>query len=325
MLTKLFLNSQSKFIISNDISVDKINHSYLISCDDVDKLNEFSKYIACMLLCESKLGDKPCFNCGMCKKIICGTHADVSVYPKGKILTVEESKLIANECFVVPIESDKKIIIINNIDLARTDSQNKLLKTLEEPPKNVVFILTCSNIEGVLPTIRSRVKIIYENLANSEDMLDDLSDQVNLKNIAELVQYSNGNLTRFNEFVANKSSLKVFDLCLDVLLNLKKSGDVLKFSYLILEEKDNLQLFFIVLTNFLGELLNVKMGKKTNFLNKEKELEIVAKEYPINALVKIIEKCGEINQRMKFNCNPAIIVDNFLLYVLEVKYLCCRI
>ena len=321
MLKKLFSNSQSKAIISKDISIGMLNHAYLIACDDVDKLIDFSKLLACLVLCRQK-DVAPCYNCDMCKKILCGTHADVLIYPKGKILTVEDSKTISNDCFIVPIESDKKVIIINNIDLARTDSQNKLLKTLEEPPKNVIFIITCSNIEGVLPTIRSRVKIIYESLSDKKDMLEDLSAVANENLLMQLIEYSNGSVTKLNEFINNKKSINIYNLCFDVLLNLKKSGDVLKFSYLILEDKENLPLFFSTFSHLLGEVLKVQLNKELTLKSKEEELKLIYKDYPIKALLKLIEKCGEINQRLKFNCNPTIIVDNFLLYILEVKYLC---
>ena len=320
MLRKLFSNSKSKAVVLNDISIGMLNHAYLIACDDIDKLHDFAISLACLVLCARET--KPCYNCVMCKKVLCGTHADVLVYPKSKVLTVEDAKSISNDCFVVPIESDIKVIIINNLDMARTDSQNKLLKTLEEPPKNVVFIITCSNIEGVLPTIRSRAKIIYETLSDNEDMIEDLSDKVNLSILSQMVEYSNGSITRLNEFINNKKSINVFNLCIEILLNLKKSGDVLKYSYLLLEDKENLPLFFTIFSNVLGEILNMQLNNETGLKSKEKELLLISNDYSVKALLKLIEKCGEINQRLKFNCNPTIIVDNFLLFILEVKYLC---
>ena len=324
MLQKMFLKSKSKAVINNDISIGMLNHAYLISCDDVDKLIDYSKMLACMILCRQR-ECAPCFECDMCKKVICGTHADVLIYPKGKILTVEDAKAIANDCFVVPMESDKKVIIINNLDLARTDSQNKLLKTLEEPPKNVIFILTCSNIEGVLPTIRSRVKIINEVLSEDKDIVEDLSKVADVKVLNNFIEFANGSVTKLNEFLNNKKSINIYNLCFDLLMNLKKSGDVLKYSYLILEEKENLNLFFNIFSYVLGEILMLQINKEVNLKGKEEDLKLIYKDYPISALVKLIEKCGEINQKMKFNCNPTIIVDNFLLYILEVKYLCCKI
>lgn len=148
----------------------RLSHAYLVFGED-DKSNKmFCKALTLKLVCES---GGPCFSCAGCKKIEAGFHPDVLVYPKGKSFLVADSEDILANASIKPMESRYKIFLINNFDLASVQSQNKLLKTIEEAPKNVVFIINAVNQSAVLQTIKSRTQIIeigsFNNVALEEE------------------------------------------------------------------------------------------------------------------------------------------------------------
>ena len=218
-----------------------------------------------------------------------------------------------------------KIIIINNLDLARTDAQNKLLKTLEEPSKSVVFIITASNEQGVLPTIRSRVKLIVEKNENANELKNQLELIPKYKSSLNesLLEASDGNISKLDEFLSNKKSIEIFNFCFDLLKNYRKSGQTLEYSHKLLELKDNLKLFFAMFELILRDVLVCEVNSE-NVVNKSRiqDLNIISKDFSEEVIYRLILKLVEVNEKLKFNCNSTCVVDNFLLYILEVLYIC---
>jgi DNA polymerase-3 subunit delta' len=82
-------------------------------------------------------------------------------------MTSEEVNELIEESYLKPIEGDKKIFIVNRAESINHVAQNKLLKTLEEPPKGVHIIMGATNEHALLPTIKSRVKkYIFSTICN---------------------------------------------------------------------------------------------------------------------------------------------------------------
>ena len=139
------------------------NFSYLIISE------AFSASVVAKLFAQALLCKDMCGKCENCQKIVLGSHPDVKIFPENGRLLVEDSKKIVEESFVRPIFADKKIIIIQNLEDATEEAQNKLLKSLEEPNDSVTYILTTASPEKVLPTIRSRcIKIQIPPVKNSD-------------------------------------------------------------------------------------------------------------------------------------------------------------
>ena len=85
--------------------------------------------------------------------------SDCLCFPsEGKKLTVEDAEKIREESLLSPIEGDRKVFVLSDFAEANTQTQNKLLKLLEEPPKGVVFLLGSTSSFSVLPTVLSRTK-----------------------------------------------------------------------------------------------------------------------------------------------------------------------
>ncbi len=87
------------------------------------------------------------------------SFADCLFYPEqGKKLVVEDAEKILEESTLAPVEGDKKLFVLGDFAEANVQTQNKLLKLLEEPPKGVVFLLGATSVFPVLPTVLSRTK-----------------------------------------------------------------------------------------------------------------------------------------------------------------------
>lgn len=320
MESQIYLNSQTHKIISLDKMRGMLSHAYMLECPDQFILEEFSIRIAKEIYCLNN--DTPCNLCNNCMKVEHGNMVDLKIYPKdNKGIVVDDINEIVNDAYIRPIDSQFKVFILKNFDNATTQAQNKLLKTLEEPPVNVIFILTCANSNAVLQTICSRVKTISESLLDIPTSTKYL-ESLKVKDASSVASISGGNISVAMKIAGKGDAEKIVGLALDTLLNLRSSADVLKYSSAILALKKDLPLFIDTIISILRDIAVCRQPQLINFKNNMKEITALSTIYLGSALVEISEYLTEIYNKLDFNCNPTGIVDEMLLKILEVKFLC---
>ena len=115
---------------------------------------------AMRLQCERPEGPWPCGECRACRRIRARSHPDaIVIEPAGSTFTVEQVRDLERELPLSPLESELKVRILADFDLASREAQNALLKTLEEPPGHALLVLTAANCESLAPTISSRCQV----------------------------------------------------------------------------------------------------------------------------------------------------------------------
>ena len=152
------LTEQLKAVVSDG----KASHAYLFLGGAGAGKRLIANTFAKALQCESEgSGQKPCGNCRSCQSFDHKNHPDVIYFQaleKPPKYTIEDvRKQIVETVDLKPFQYDKKIYIIEKADTLNVQAQNALLKTLEEPPAHVMFLLLAERAEAFLPTILSRV------------------------------------------------------------------------------------------------------------------------------------------------------------------------
>ena len=299
-------------------------NSFLFESADNVLLENFAFSFAKFLLCEGE--NKPCNCCLNCQKTSLLSHADVVIYPKSnKNILVDDVKDLIQNINLTPVESDKKIFIFKNFSSANTQSQNKLLKILEEPPKNAYIILCVSNINKVLPTVLSRCKKYRLLPLSNQDLADCLSQtQLNNQNMATILDFADGSLEKALEFNGDSAFMTAFNACLDALKNMKDSKTMLKFSIPFTQDKKVFECAIDIFETVFRDMLMVRFSKQNLVKNKNllADISALSMQYDADAIDKIIKRLYLIKQQLSFNCNYVLLVDNLLLYILEVKFLC---
>ncbi|WP_129598942.1 DNA polymerase III subunit delta' [Anaerophilus nitritogenes] len=156
---------QEKIIkyFKNTIQQQKIVHAYLFEGPKGIGKNTLAKLFAKAIHCQYNHGDA-CDECSSCIKVNTHNHPDIKVIePEGKSIKNHQIEEFQQDLYKKPYESDKKIYFIKEAQTMTTSAQNRLLKTLEEPPEYGVIILMSTNANILLPTIRSRCQIIKLN------------------------------------------------------------------------------------------------------------------------------------------------------------------
>lgn len=251
-------------------------------------------------------------------RIAKGVDLDVKVYPKNneKMLVADSNEIVA-EAYVKPVNAQNKIFIIKNLDVSTEEAQNKLLKILEEPPKNVYFLISVKNESKVLPTIKSRCDKIKINPLSLEEISAICKDELSCI-------LGGGYIGKTLEYEQNENLKNLCSFAVSLFTELKGSKDVLKFSKRFAEEKDSLNLILEVALLCIEDMLKIKCESENLCSLKPflREIKDVEPEFSVEALCEITKLVSSFLEKIEFNANFVVSIDNLLLKMLEVKYLC---
>lgn len=307
-------------IISGEKRAGRIAHAYLIIHPDGDALKEFIKVFAEIILSES---GKPSFNERCVALIEKGIHPDVFSYPTDKdvVLTEDVTGLI-NESVIKPIESDKKIFIINRAETMNSSAQNKLLKTLEEPPKNTVIFLGSTTEYALLPTVRSRVRKLYIPPFAPDALYIALKDDCpDLSKLKTAIACGDGTVKKAADNYHDEKLQQVVDTVCEVITDMKSSKNVLFYSQKLSSLKyDAIKLLGVMKTVFRDML--VSSESRGRLANNPVALEKVknAGGYESGALIFALEKISDAENRLNSNAAEEAVIERLLFQILEGKY-----
>lgn len=299
---------------------DSLSQAYLFLSPDSVTNTLLLKNLSKMILCQSK---NSCDICPNCAKVSANTHPDVLMYPKGENFVVEDASDIYDKINIKPVLSKYKIFIIENFDLSTQQAQNKMLKIIEEPPKNVIFFISATNDLKLLPTILSRVQKKYVDRIPTYVLNDFLRDlEIEIKNVALL--FGDGYLGKTNNIANDKIFIENFNNMIDLLKNLKKSDQISFFSSYLNKDKKTLKDCLKILNELYTFLLFICIDKKELINNKyiEEILIKVSNEYNFKMITEILKIINDTNKKLEANVNIVSLCDNLLFDILEVKYLC---
>ncbi len=161
-----------------DIKAGQLPHTLVIEGKDSASRSQTASFLASALVCECDDKSKlPCGKCTACIKVGARRHPDVTVlgFEDGAQVRVDDIRRIRTDAYATPFEAESKVIIFCEAQMLNVQSQNALLKILEEPPQRVYFILTCPAANMLLPTVNSRCARFSLGTLDSEEIYRSVS------------------------------------------------------------------------------------------------------------------------------------------------------
>lgn len=301
MFEKLIGNEEAKSYLEKCVLQKNYSHSYMfLGAEGIGKklfAKEFSREILCLdrnsKIIEANITDKNeaelkddtnIKECSSCIKFDSGNHPDFEIIePDGKSVKIEQIRNLQDKMANKPIISENKIFIIDNAETMTEESQNCLLKTLEEPPKYGIIILIVSNESKILPTIKSRCVTLKFNKISDEELR---------KNFPELndeeIEILNGSLKQKDEI---KEKLEEYNEINSLVSNLNKGIPYLmNNSDVLYNGKDNI---FELLDYLNIVLFKNKMYNKIEFVEKTKQKLEQNNNFEMSIDYLIINLCKE--------------------------------
>jgi len=137
---------------------DAVSHAYLFVGPTGSGKRTAALALACTLFCD----DGGCGACPTCYRVKNGFHPDVhSIRPEGAATyVIDQIRQVIRDVNLRPVQASRKIYILDEAERLNAESANAFLKTLEEPPDNVVIVLLARTYDSVLPTIASRCQVV---------------------------------------------------------------------------------------------------------------------------------------------------------------------
>lgn len=301
-------NDENKKILNNTIINKNILHSYLFYGSDGIGKRIFAKEFAKMILCNGEdTENKPCNICKSCIEFDSDNNPDFFlIEPDGNSIKINQIRQMQKSVLEKPIESTKKVYIIDNCHLMTKEAQNCMLKTLEEPQEYIVIILITANENTILPTVKSRcTKIYFKELDDSElfKYIGNKYEGVLLEK--DLIKLCGGSISKADTIVNKLDILKEVK---NFILNVSKINKLhfLKNNQIMYDNKDDIYLILDYIYVLLFEMAMKKDKYISGYINsmkiveKTKEKLLNSNNYDMtidNLLIKMWEEVNEKNSR----------------------------
>ena len=161
-------NTSVRLALTNILKSGQIPHAILFSGPRGTGKTSSARILAKAINCESKKA--PCNKCAQCLSITNGTNIDVIEMDAASNRGIDDIRTLRDSVKLAPAKAKAKIYIIDEAHMLTTEASNALLKTLEEPPAHVYFLMATTNPEKLIETIKSRTTQINFTKATAEEI-----------------------------------------------------------------------------------------------------------------------------------------------------------
>lgn len=328
--------------LKNQIMAGRVGHAYLFNGGRGTGKTTSAKILARAVNCLNPQNGEPCNECEICQSILDGSLTDVVEMDAASNNSVEDIRAIRDEVNFLPTKAKYRVYIIDEVHMLSTGAFNALLKTLEEPPEHVKFILATTEPQKLPATILSRCQRFDYKKINDEDIIKRLKiicseSKINitdeaLKTIAILSEGAMRDAISILERCSQESTEEISIDLVKELVGLPSLEYINKLANAILENNEILALEAIDdvindgkdLYNFLWEVIkymkDILVYKSTQTLDlySSKELEKIKKLASITEkerLLNVIYKLSDLENNIKMSSQKTIMLQAGIIKV----------
>ena len=332
-----------KKALTNAIETDRISHAYLFTGPRGTGKTSTARIFAKSLNCEKGPTVSPCNECENCINITKSVPIDVIEMDAASNRSVNDAEEIIQNVAMAPVHSRYKIYIIDEVHMLTPTAFNALLKTLEEPPENVIFILATTEVHKVLDTIKSRCQRFDFKRITTDDISKHLryiydKEKINITDEA-LIYIATNSAGGMRDSIALLDQLSVLNSSdksigiddINRLLGRLSFNSLSELFDKIAKSQATEALAVLndiynqgnepsqILSNFLEYLRNALILKSTGInaesnivqLNSEqiKALSENLKNIETHQLISLTDKCANYIKELKLTTNPKLWLD----------------
>ncbi len=326
--------------LKNQIIADRIGHAYLFNGGRGTGKTSAAKIFARAINCLNPKDGEPCNECEICKSILSGSLTDVVEMDAASNNSVEDIRAIRDEVNFLPTLAKYRVYIIDEVHMLSTGAFNALLKTLEEPPAHVKFILATTEPQKLPATILSRCQRFDFKRISNEDIIKRLEVVCNEANI-EITKEALKIIATLSEG-AMRDALSILERCVqegDNGINEDKVKELVgipKITFVnkivkniieynaegalgslneVLEDGKDIQNLLWEIIKYVKDILVYKTNSDLSLYNEEelKQIEDLAKNTSKERLIAIIYSLSETENNIKWSSQKEIMLQTGII------------
>lgn len=336
--------------LKNQIENNNVGHAYLFSGTRGTGKTSTAKIFARVVNCINSINQEPCNVCDVCKDILNDNIMDVIEIDAASNNSVDDIRELRENVKYSPTKSKYKVYIIDEVHMLSQGAFNALLKTLEEPPSYVIFILATTEQHKIPATILSRCQRFDFKRVTVNDMTDRMKKICNEENIE--VEDKALNLIARNSQGALRDALSMLDQCIsfadhrieykDVVellgtVNIEQLFEMAKF-IINQDTKESLQILneFIIwgkdIRNLINDLIdhfrNLMVCKVSTDLDEIislpeeiiDQLKLQASDVDVNDIIRVLNILSVTQDTMKTSTNPRVLAEITMMKIAQPMF-----
>ncbi|MFA7534057.1 MAG: DNA polymerase III subunit delta' [Tissierellaceae bacterium] len=307
--------------LKSAIEKGTISHSYLFEGEEGLGKRDLALVFAKTLLCEEGKSE-PCNKCSSCRKFDGDNHPDFKITrPVKNLIKIEKVGELIKDMATRPLEGRRKIYIIDDCHTLRLESQNALLKTLEEPPEYINIILITPFKNKIIPTILSRCQIVKFYPLKGSVITNLLVEKYSIdqSEASFIGAFAKGSLRKSIEYATSGKLFEKRDeiiKIIDALIKGDKTRALTSLNFFS-ENKENAEEILDIMIYWFRDLLVFKETGNPNLLVNVDKVEVLSSQYHIdlNKINDIIYRIDETKVNIKRNVNFNLLIETMLLSI----------
>ena len=322
--------------LKNQIIANRVGHAYLFNGGRGTGKTSAAKILARAINCLNHKDGEPCNECEICKGAISGSLTDIVEMDAASNNSVEDIRSIREEVNFLPTKAKYRVYIIDEVHMLSTGAFNALLKTLEEPPEHVKFILATTEPQKLPATILSRCqRFDFKRISN-----EDIVKRLKIVCDESKIQATEGALNIIAVLAegAMRDALSILERCVqdgENNINEDKIKDLVgipKIIYVneiteaiieydankaldvvnqVLSEGKDISNFLWEIIKYVKDLLIYQASKKLDLYNNEeiKKIEELSKKVDKEKLINLVYQLSELDNSIKWSTQKTIVFE----------------
>ena len=306
----------------------RLGHAYLFSGPDGIGKAAVARAMAAGLLCTDRKGTSPCGRCPGCLQFASGNHPDfLHIAPEGASIKIDRIRSLKRQLAFSPFCGGLRIILLEEVQSLRREAGNSLLKILEEPPPDNLFLCIASDSAPILPTILSRCQMISFAplaLAQAADVILGQAPDLDRDQALQLARITEGSPGRALAIEAG-DALELYARLAAALADPRLSGpaaveEALSLAADMAVLKEELAVLLGLLKTLLKDALLVGLDRETADTDTEaaiKEARRMRERWNLSRLSDKMNAVEYAEKALAGNCNRGLVCDVLMLRLMS--------